>query len=260
MRAFRLVGLAMLSVAFGSARGPAFGGDSAAETALKAKGLTRSARVFIDAEAEKPVLEKIKEIRATSYAAFATAAEKQAAADTLQMQSYQLEDQRATLQANLNALNQQINAQNSSMGGRMGRMARSMPNPLRAEHQQVQAALNETNAMQKATKSQIPSAKDKAAIDGDVKKKAEVFKSALTELRTMVDDVTKRYDELNADAKVKKSLDEVEKAGHATMKIGPSEALTAGMKDLDQAERRFLGKKPAASSTAKKKATSKPKK
>jgi hypothetical protein len=257
MRPHRLVGIALLIVAFEGGWGPALAGDSPAETALKAKGLTRAGRVFVDAEAEKPVLAKMKEVRATSFAAFATAADKQAAAEQLQMQSAQLDEQRATLQANLNALTQQINAENASMGGRYRRMAGSMTAPLRAQQQQVQAAMNETNNMQKVTKSQIPSAKDKAAIDADVKKKGEVFKSDLTELRTKIDEVTKRYDELNADEKVKKTLAELEKAGHAKMTIGPSEAFAAGMKEIDQAERRFLGKK--ATAPAKKKSVAKDK-
>jgi hypothetical protein len=256
MRPHRLVGLVLLFATLGEAGGSAFGGDSAAETALKAKGLTRSGRVFVDAEAEKPVLDKMKEVRATSFAAFARAAEKQAAAEQLQMQSAELEQQRATLQANLNALNQQINAQSSQMGGRYARAARSMgPSALQIEHQQVQTALNQTNTLQKTTKSQIPSAKDKATIDEDVKRKGDAFKTDLTDLRKLVDDATKKYDELKADVKVKKALEELEKAGHATMKIGPSEAFANGMKEIDQAERLFLGKKPATA--AKKKTAAK---
>lgn len=254
MRPSRIVGLALVIASLGSGRAPALAGDSAAEKALTAKGLTREGRIFVDVEAEKPVLAKIKEVRATSYAAFAAAAEKQAAAEMLQMQSAQLDEQRLELQANLNALNQQISAQNSTMNyGRYGRMARMMPNPLQAQHQQVQAALNQTNTMQKSVRSQIPSAKDKATIDADVKKKGDTFKTALTELRTMVDDVTKRYAELGNDATVKKSLADLEKTGHAKITLGPSDAFTAGMKELDHAERTFLGKKTAA--PAKKKTT-----
>jgi hypothetical protein len=126
-----------------------------------------------------------------------------------------------------------------------------MTAPLHAQQQQIQAAINQTNAEQKATRSQIPSAKDKSAIDADVKKKGDAFKTALTELRDMVDLVNKKYDELNADEKVKKSLLNLEKEGHATMKIGPSEPMAAGIKELDQAERRFLGKKPPSSSKKK---------
>jgi predicted RNase H-like nuclease (RuvC/YqgF family) len=256
MRLHRLVGLAFLIVACGWGWGSAFGGDSVAEAILKNKGLTRVGRVFVDTAAEQPVLDKMKEIRVT-FASYAMVAEKQAIAESIPMQVAELEQQRQMLQATVSTLNQQISAQNSSMGsGRYGRMARMMgPTPLQIEHQQAQAALNQTTAMQRNIKSQTPSAKDKATIDADVKKKGDAFKTQLTELRTMVDDVTKKYDELGADAKVKKSLDDLEKAGHATMKLGPSEAFHAGMKELDAAEKRFLGKKPVVA--AKKKSTSK---
>ncbi len=251
MRPHRLVGLAMLFLTL--ALGPAFGGDSAAELALKAKGLTREGRVFVDTAVEKPVLDKMREIRPV-FASFVLAAEKQAAAEQLQMQSYMLDEQRAELQANLTLLTQQINAQNASMAGsRYSRMAGSMTAPLRAQQQQVQAAMNQTTNMQRVTKSQIPSAKDKGAIDEDVKRKGDAFKSALTELRPIVDEATKKYAELNADEKLKKSLGELEKTNHATMKIGPSETFAAAVKELDKAEKQFLGKRTAA--PAKKKST-----
>jgi hypothetical protein len=253
MRPHRLVGLALLFVAFGSGRVPALGGDSPAEQALNAKGLARVGRVFVDTEAEKPVLAKMKEVRVT-FASYATVADKQAMAESIPMQVAELEQQRQMLQANVNALNQQINAQNASMGRYAGRMRAMGPTPLQIEHQQAQAALNQTTTMQRSVKSQAPSAKDKATIDADVKKKGDAFKTELTELRTMVDDVTKKYEELGADAKVKKSLEELEKTGHATMKLGPSEVFAAGVKELDAAEKRFLGKRPVA---AKKKSAGK---
>ena len=259
MRPDRLVGIAVLVVALGPARGSAMAGDSIPEAKLKVKGLTREGRVFVHAEAEKPVVARMREVRGTTFAAFAKAAEKQAAAETVQMQAMQLDQQRLELQANLNLLNQQINAQNSSMGGgRYARAARSMPNPLKAEQQQMTAALNQTTAMQRSVKSQIPSAKDKGIIDDEVKKKAEAFKVDLTELRKMVDEVTKKYADLAADESVKKWIDELQKAGHATMKLGPSEAFARDMKELDQAERQFLGKRTVAH--PKKKAVAKTKK
>jgi hypothetical protein len=233
-----------LLVALGA---PALGGDSAAEQALNGKGLTKVGRVFVDVEAEKPVLARIKEVRASTFAAFASAAEKQAAAEQLQVQSALLAEQHAELQANLSALNQQVNAQNASMGGRYGRMARMMgPSPLQVQQREVSSAVNQAAAMQKSVKAQIPSAQAKQALDADVKKKGDAFKSDLTDLRKLVDEVTKKYADLAADPKVKKAIDDMEKAGHAKISLGPSEAFHAGMKDLDQAERRFLGKKPAA--------------
>ena len=74
----------------------------------------------------------------------------------------------------------------------------------------------------------------------------------------MVDRVTKAYAELGAEPPVKKALDDLRKASKAKVDLGPSAAFLAAAKELDQAERRFLGKKATASNaTARKKSKSK---
>jgi hypothetical protein len=242
--------LVFVSLGFGSGWGgnSATGGDSAAEVALKGKGLSKAGRVFV-IEDEKPVLAKIKDVRA-SYSAYASAADKQAAFERYEVQSAQLADQQTELKSNLDDLNQRLielatlstgnGPQRQGSGGGVG------PNsPLALQRDQVKAALAEVTFAQKTLKSEAPVVKDKAALGEEVKAKGEAFKSALTELRGMVDKVTKKYDELGADESVKKSLAELEKAAKAKIKLGPSDPFLAGVKELDQAERRFLGKKPA---------------
>lgn len=254
MRPRRLVGLWLLGWSVGLGGSWTFAGDSLAEQALKAKGLTKVARVFSDAEAEKPVLEKFKSAGPV-LAAYSAAAEKQAMAEQIPMAVAQLQQERQALQANLNMLNHQVSTQHS---GRSGRMARSMgPTPAQIEQQQVSAMMKQVTANENALKSKIPSAKDKAAIDGQAREKAEALKATMAELRTVVDDITKKYAEMKVDESVRKSLLELEKSTHAPLTIGPSALLAAGIRDLEHAERQFLGKNPAkaSSSHAKKKAS-----
>jgi hypothetical protein len=258
MRPHRCVGLPLLFIAVGSVGGTAAGGDSAAEAALKGKGLTKVGRVFVDVEAEKPVLAKIKEVRA-SFAGYASLAGKQAASEQYEAQSGHLEEQRVELKANLDDLNQRIIEQaTSTVGNGQQRPGpgngppggAGQASPLVMQRDQVKSALAEVTVAQKSLKSEAPVVKDKAALDDEVKKKGDAFKSALADLRKMVDEVTKKYADLGADDSVKKPLADLEKAAKAKLKLGPSDAFLAGVKELDQAERRFLGKKPAA--TAKK--------
>jgi hypothetical protein len=253
MKLGRSVGLPLLVLILASNGSPARGGDSAAESALKKKGLTKSGHTFVLEEAEKPVLEKMKEVRGV-FATFAAAAEKQAAAEQMAMQSTQLEAQRVELQSNLNALNQQIAIQgtgmpNSSYGrGRYNVRPTAANNPVLAEKAQMTAALAEIGQTQKMLKSQMPQPKDKAALENDVKKKQEALKSALSDLRGQVDEVTRKYADLGADEAVKKPIDELVKSTMAKATLGPSVAFLAGVKELDRAERQFLGKRtPAAS-------------
>jgi hypothetical protein len=253
MRLDRSVGLPLLVLVLASGSSPALGGDSAAELALKEKGLTRTGHTFVLEEAEKPVLDKMKEVRGV-FATYATAAEKLAAAEQMAVQSTQLEAQRVELQANLNALNQQIAIQgtgmpNSSYGrSRYNVRQTAANNPVLAQRAQMTAALAEIGQTQKMLKSQMPQPKEKAALTDDAKKKQEAYKSALADLREKVDEVTKKYTDLGAEEAVKKSLDDLVKASKARVNLGPSDAFLAGVKELDRAERQFLGKKsPAAS-------------
>ena len=248
----RSVGLPLLVLILASNGSPARGGDSAAESILKQKGLTKTGHTFI-IEDEKPVLAKMKEIRVV-FAGYVSVAEKQAAAEQVAMQSAQLEEHRVELQSNLDDLNQQIAIQgtgmsNSSYGrGRYNVRQTAANNPVLAEKAQMTAALAEIGQTQKMLKSQMPQPKDKAALDADVKKKQDAFKSALSDLRTQVDEVTRKYADLGADETVKKSIDDLMKASKAKVNLGPSDAFLAGVKELDQAERQFLGKRtPAAS-------------
>src|ERR1700722_16383477 len=100
MRPDRSFGLSLmiLILGLGSNWSTALGGDSAAETALKQKGLTKTGHTFL-IEDEKPVLDKMKEVRGI-FASYATAAEKQASVEQMAMQSAQLDQQRTELQAN----------------------------------------------------------------------------------------------------------------------------------------------------------------
>jgi hypothetical protein len=255
----RSVGLSLLFVILGSVGAESRAGDSAAESALKAKGLTKTGHTFV-IEDEKPVLEKFKEVRGV-FESYAAVAEKQAAIEQMAMQSAQLEAARAETQANLNMLNQQINATGAARPIRSGRY--SMPqnasnNPMLAQRAEMTAALAEIGQNQRVLKAQATPAKDKTALDADVKKKGDAFKTALTELREQVDEVTKKYADLGADETVKKSIEDLAKATKAKVNLGPSDTFLAGVKELDKAERQFLGKKPA--SATKKKTAAKTKK
>lgn len=268
MRLHRPVGLPLLIVALGP--GLAFGGDSAAEATLKAKDLTKSGRAYV-IEAEKPVLAKMKDLKAT-YTAYAQLAQKQEAFEHYEAQSAQLEENRVTLKTHLDELNQRIIEQATSQGGGggpggggggQGGGGRGGPgggqgSPLVLERDQVKATLAEVTLGQKALKSEAPVVRDKAALGEEVKKKGESFRTALAELRSMVDQVTAKYDELGAQPAIKKALEDLRTAAKAKVNLGPSDAFLAGVKELDQAERRFLGKKSvAANASTKKKAKSK---
>lgn len=241
------------------------GADSPPVTALKDMGLTKSGHVFV-IEAEKPVLEKMKDVRAVANG-YADAADRQAAAEQLIYQIAQREERCAELQANVNEMNQRINQQSflqqqqntNGMGrnrAQQQQMAAAM-SQLTTQRGQIQAGLNEVAQEQRTLKASALQPKARTALDDEVKTKAEDFKAALVELRPMVDEVTKKYTELAADPAVQAALAEIAKASKSLAKLGPSEAFTAAIKALDQAERRYLGKKPA---TAAKKAKAKARK
>jgi paraquat-inducible protein B len=241
----RPIGLSLLFIALGSARSQ--GADSAAEAVLEGKGLAKSGRVYV-IEAEAPVLEKMKGVKA-AYASYASAVDRQDAADQFASQIVEMEQQRLAMQSNLNALNQGVTQQQrmASYGRRGSRYTpNAMNSPLVAERDQAKMALAQIANNQKVTKAQVLSPKDRKTLDDQAKAKEDAFKRALEELRPMVDEVEKKYADLKADEAVKKALDDLSKASKTVVKTGPSEPFAAGARALAQAERQYLGKRSTA--------------
>jgi small-conductance mechanosensitive channel len=252
--------LPLICVLMGSIGTSARAGDSPAEAKLKEKGLTKAVSTWV-IEDEKPVLASMKEARATFHN-YAQVAERQAEAEDLAAQSKLLDEQRVVLQNNLTNLNQQIAQMPNpaaGMNSRYSRYYQQTPanNPLLAQRVQLNAEMAELNQTQKTVKSQIMPPKEKASLDAEVARRKDAFKTTLADLRKQVDVVTKKYADLAADETVKTSIDDLKKAAHASVKLGPSDAFTTVMKELDQAERKYLGKGTPASTSIKKKAKAK---
>jgi hypothetical protein len=251
--------LPLLFLILGSSWGTSLAGDSASETTLKGKGLTKSSSTWV-IEDEKPVLASMKEAAAV-FKSYAQVADRQAEAEGLTEQSKMLDQQRTEVQNNLTVLNQQIAQMPNPAAGMNSRNARYYQqtpanNPLLAQRSQLSTALAEVNQTQKVIKTQIPSAKDKASLDAEVSKRKEAFKTTLEDLRKQIDEVNKKYADLAADESVKKSIEDLAKTTHAKVKLGPSTAFAAVVKEVDQAERKYLGKH-APTAAAKKKAKAK---
>ena len=166
-----------------------------------------------------------------------------------------MEQTRVELKTHLDDLNQRIIEQAASQaGGGGGGGGRGGPggggganatSPLILRRDQIKNTPAEVTVGQKTIKAEAPAVRDKAALDESVKQEGEAFKAALAEIRPMVDDVSKKYADLAADASVKKALADLSKATKANARLGPSDAFAAMVRELDQAERRVLGKKPA---------------
>lgn len=234
--------------------------DSASDQILKDKGLTKSATVFA-IEEEKPVLARMKEARA-AYTAYAAMAEQHTVHQELAQRAGHLEEQRAELQGQVDDLNQRIGETQTGGigqgpggggggggggpgGGMGGGQGRAFTSPLTIERDQIKRALAEVVAEQKTVKNQSPQAKDTTTLEARVKRAEETFKTALADLRKQVDEVRKKYADLDSDETVRKALAEVKK-GNPKLHLGPSDAFLAGMKELDKAEQRFLGKRTTA--------------
>ena len=278
MRSQRFRKLPWLLALFGLGFASPPKGESPTDAALKEKGLTKAGTVYT-IEAEKPVLAKLKETR-TAFQGYAAMSGEKASFDELANRGNQLEENRANLQARLEALNLQIgdngggnNNGNGGPGGGMGGgpgglggigglggfgMPGRTASPQAMERDQVKVQLAQVTADQKTVKNQSPQPKDVTSLEARIKRAEETFKAALQELRTQVDEVKKQYADLEADGSVKSLLADAKK-GNSKLRLGPSDALNNGIKELEKAERQFLGKKPAATAntSAKKKAKGK---
>ena len=258
MRLDRSLAWVVLTVAVGSGWGPPQKADRPADIALKEKGLTKTGTVYT-IEDEKPVLARMKEAR-TGYQAFAAMSSQQSMHEELARKGAQLEDQRAELQSQLEEINQRIGEMAAGpgnqgppggRGGPGGTGNQASVSPLTIERDQLKNALAEVTAQQRTVKNTLLPAKDVAAMDAKVKKAEETLKGILTDLRTQVDAVTKKYSDLGEDGDVRKLLAEA-KQGNPKLRLGPSDAFAGGNKELAKAEQQFLGKRTSVVSTKKK--------
>lgn len=242
--------------------------ESPAAPALKARGLAKSGTAYT-IEAERPVLAKLKEAR-TAFAAYAATVDQQARQRELAQQVDQIEEQRAELQAQVDDLNLRISdnagAGSTNQGlpgggpggggpggggaGPGGMTGRGLTSPLTIRRDQLKLMLNQVAAEQRRLKGRVPSAKETEAVESRVKSADEQFKNALGDLRKLVDAVKQQYADLAADEAVKAALAEARKA-NPKIHLGPSDALTAGVRELEKAEQRFLGKRTTAVSRKK---------
>ena len=248
--------------------------DSVSDLTLKDKGLIKTGTAYV-IEDEKPVLVKMKEAR-TSFSAYAAMSGQQVQHEELAAHATQLEEQRGDLQAQLDDVTQRIsdaatNPNNSGPPGGVGGMGgmrgmggagmgggpggQATVTPLTIERDRLKSVLAEVTAEQKKTRNQMPQAKDTASLDARVKKADETFKAILADLRKQVDEVVKKYVDLENDETVKSALAEAKK-GNSKLHLGPSDSFVAGTKELSKAEQRFLGKR-TTTAVAKKKAKAK---
>jgi len=247
MRFERPLSLVLLFGVVGSSWGSPPTEDPAVDSPLKDKGLTKQGYVYV-LEAEKPVLAKLKEAR-TSFATYASMSDQHLTTQQLAERGSQLEQTRSQIQNQMADLNQRMSEQRAmtppqTYGG-FGRGTISgtpYDSPLMAERNQLQSALAEITNEQNLIKSQTPNGRQDAALATKVKQAEDAFKATLAELRKQVDEVKKKYSELDADQAVKDALKEAKK-GNAKNRLGPTDAFNTGAKELEKAEQQFFGKK-----------------
>ena len=233
----------------------AFAADSPAIPALKEKGLSRSGRLFV-IEAEGPVIEKVKEARAV-VAEYAAIAARKIEAQRATQELAQLEERRAEIQEKLDEMNQLITEQGFPQGNNPQRQGGNgfgqtpFLAQMMSQRTLMQRSLSEITSAQKSLKADTPTGADKKALDEESKTSLEATRSTLIELRKMVDEVTKKYEELEADSSVKLALKELENEKLGSFKLGPSTTFKTAVKTLEKAERSILARKTATVSRKK---------
>jgi hypothetical protein len=233
------------------------GADDAWLSPLQTKGLTKSGVNFI-LDAEKPAMEKLREVR-TLLADYDKAVARKVEAEQTSRELAQLAEWKSQLQDTVSGLNQLINEQGYQRlaaassrgngpqfqgGGTAGQSGHLQQ--LIQQRNVAQFRLAEVGSAQNSVEAQ-PTTTDVTALDDRVKKRREDLEAAVAEVRPMVDDVLKRYSELGSDPEVKAAVNVGERATRADLKLGPSEGFRTAVKTLEQAERKLTGKTPPTS-------------
>jgi len=226
--------LATVLAAFAPADDPA-----AAEAVLTGQGLARAGNTY-SLEAEKPVLAKIAEFKPV-FAKFAAAIEQQNAVEQDAARMIQLEQQRILTQANIENLTAQVNNMirpSTSGNNRVGQnQYANEQGTILGQRRELMMSLGPIGQEADMIRLRQPSQRAKDDLAAELKARREEYTKAAKEVRPMVADVLKKYDEVAKDDKVKAALSELKRTKLAKLKIGPSDPFVAAVRQLDQAER-----------------------
>jgi hypothetical protein len=235
------------------------GDDPKPEDSLKASGLKRAGFTYIHTESEVKAKKKANDARLTyrqlGFAYTQVAASEQGKAEMLE----EFENQRMFLTQEIAMIDQNLSmiAGNGAgnvfsgaggfggmggvggVGGGFGNnnYANIQRNQLSNQRNMLNNSLNQVSRRYEQIKNQANDPNFKQEIALELKSREESHHKAVLAFREAVDAATKKYEELDKNADVKKALETLSKPPKAKVKLGPSKEFLSLVKALEKMEK-----------------------
>jgi hypothetical protein len=249
-------------------------GDPTPEEALKGSGLKRAGFTYVHTESETQARKKANDARLTlrqlAFANMQVSATEQGKMETLD----EFENQRMFLMQEIAEINQNLsmlsgnNGGNNAFGGAGGfgntggisgvgggfasnRYANIQISQLTNQRNMLNNSLNMLSRRYDQIKNQANDPNVKKEIAAELKSREDSHHKAILAFREAIDAATKKYEELEKNADVKKSLDTLSKPPKAKLKLGPSKEFATLVKTLEKMEKEDAAGETKATSTTK---------
>jgi hypothetical protein len=242
MRRFRIIGVggfpglaaAIIAISMTGLAGAA----EPPEKILEGLGLSRSGDLFI-VPSESRTKSKTREIRQLMRLISLDSARLR---ETASPEDYQkmikgLTDQVAQYRNEINTVGQQLNSFPRWRGRFLTTDATAQYQQLSAYRAQLQAEVNEETAYLNQLKSQPPDPKVKSKLDAELSERRDSLRTAIKELRELVDETRAKYAELAANPEVKGALEKLAAGARTRPKLGPAHEFLVDVKYLEKIEK-----------------------
>lgn len=209
---------------------------SAGDKALSAKGLTRSHGIYsLDEKDLGLKYDLLKEAKR----AYLAKLNDQAAYKQGDQNLADLGQMEKNLQAEINGLNRVGNSGYRYRGRVVNSAQREMIQEANFEKMDAQGQLNYVRQQKAMLQKSLPNAQKRKEIDSDVTTRRTELVSAITELKSGIDDMRAKYQELADDTEVKAALESARQGSVTRPKVGLSKAMQTAEQEMTKLGRQL---------------------
>jgi DNA repair exonuclease SbcCD ATPase subunit len=231
-----MLGLVLTAAFLAASSGHA--ADSPAEAVLTRNGLRREGPMYV-LDAEANVTSKLKHVRLLSKQ-WNEARIRQAAVGTpadYQNLVRELGTRVTQIRSEITAVNRQLSRVPRFRGRIANNFVQADYAQLAAYRNELNAALNQQNALLSQLKSRPPDPKQAQKLSSDVEARRDEYNQAVSELVELVHSTREKYASLGKNAEVKKALAALEGAVKPSPRLGPTHEFQGIVKLVERLEK-----------------------
>jgi hypothetical protein len=231
-----MLGIILLATALEAP--PSLAGDSPADEVLSRNGLRREGPIYVlDAEAD--VKSKLKHVRLLSRQLNEARIRQASVGSPADYQNLvrELSTRVTQIRAEIAAVGQQMSRVPRFRGRIANNFVQADYAQLAAYRNELNAALNQQNALLSQVKSRPPDPKQAQKLSGEVESRRDEYNQAVSELIELVRSTRAKYASLEKNAEVKKALAALEGTVKPSPRLGPTHEFQGIVKLVEKLEK-----------------------